>query len=110
MKRKEYIIKYTESTWDSVTITVWEPSEIFGPHGTITFINGKCYGKVGTKHREEWYDHLLVGEERFKAVDRAYGFEKERAFMIAKDAYPNLPEHAKIEDGGDIIISNLPKG
>lgn len=67
--------------------TAWEPSEIAGRHSTITTIDGRWYGRIGTGPDRKLYEHLPVGEERSEAVKKAYEAEYERAYKAIRAAH-----------------------
>jgi len=82
----------------------WEPSTIGGHHHTITFIDGVCYGRIGTDPDSTHYEDLAVGTpERSQAVARAYAERYDAAYrtIIAEHPHAATGKH----DSGEIVVT-----
>jgi hypothetical protein len=66
----------------------WEPSSLSGKHGTVTTINDKWYGKIGTDPDPDKFKHLPVGDERYEAVHAAYEERRQLAEKYIHEAFP----------------------
>ena len=86
------------------TLTAWVPSSIMGEHSTITHIEGRCYGQVGTERLPRWIDALpAMTEERSAAVRSWHALNYGRAYEAIEAAVPQAAE-PRLRDMGEITI------
>lgn len=76
-----------------------------GQYSTITTIDGKWHGKIGSDPEREKFDHLPVGQERFDAVRDAYRYRALIAEQYIHDAYPETQGHSAGEFGEIEIVA-----
>lgn len=86
------------------TLTAWVPSSTMGEHLTITFIDGLCYGRMGTERLPAKIAALPPHtEERTSAVrawrEQIYG----RAYAAIEAAVPEAAASDR-RDMGEITI------
>ncbi len=82
--------------------SAWEPSEIMGPHGTITFVGGECYGRVGTRQIGPEIEAMRGGSpERCAACDAHREAQYTEAYQAILAEYPEAafgrPDLGEIE-------------
>ncbi len=95
--------KYNIIGTNLIVYNAWEPSSITGKHSTITFIDSKCYGQIGTRRMPPEIDVLPAGsEERIKAVRRNYEEQYQEAYRIIIEAFPEAS--AGTRDMSDIEV------
>lgn len=83
------IKKYSVATTDLIVYDAWEPSALMGPHATITSIDDKWYGRIGTKRPPPELEALpRMSEERFRAVGKWYEDQYEEAYELIVQAFP----------------------
>lgn len=71
---------------DQVVYTAWEP---YDRHGTMTTIDGKLYGRIGTRPLTAELDALPRGtRERVLAVDSYHRAQYGEAYDAIVAAYP----------------------
>lgn len=89
----------------SVVYSVWEPSSFFGPHGTLTTINGETFGRLGTRRDlpEELESLPPYSDERWYRVKAWYTDQYEKAYQLILTEYPHLSTGYK--DMGEIIVN-----
>lgn len=86
----------------SVVLSAWEPSSYTGPHGTVTTIDGQCYGRIGTLRPSHELQALPAGsEERSRKVRAHYDAEYQRAYAaiiaVHAEAKHGEPDMGQIE-------------
>lgn len=70
-------------------LSAWEPTTLCGPHSTITFFEGRCYGRIGTKTPPPEIEALPPwSEERSRAVRGWYERQAHEAYALIEAAYP----------------------
>jgi hypothetical protein len=83
------IRKYSVATTDLIVYEAWEPSALMGPHATITSIDDKWYGRIGTRRPSAELEALPAGsEERFRAVGKWYEDQYDDAYKLIVQAFP----------------------
>ncbi len=82
--------------------TAWEPSTVMGTHSSIAFIDGECYGKIGTDPDQSLFDGMPIGRERSEAVNRAYDDRYAVAYAAILAEYPECADGEF--DGGEILL------
>lgn len=81
--------KYSVTHTDLIVYEAWEPSELMGPHATITSIDTQWYGRIGTRRPPPELERLPAGsEERFRAVGKWYEDQYEEAYRLIIQAFP----------------------
>lgn len=81
--------KYNIAATDLIVYDVWEPSELAGPHSTVTTIDGRWYGRLGTRRSTSELEGLAPGsEERFRAVGKWHDDQFEEAYRLIVQAFP----------------------
>ncbi len=86
-----------------IVYNAWEPSSVMGKHSTITTIDGKWYGRLGTSQVPPDINALPAGsDERIKAVRTYFDKEETEAYRIVIEAFPEAA--AGTRDMGDIEI------
>lgn len=81
----------------------WEPSGIMGKHSTITFIDGKCYGRIGSRHLSPEIDKLpALSNERLYAVRKAFEEQYQEAYNLIIQAFPEAADGSR--SMGDIEL------
>lgn len=81
--------KYNIAGSNLIVYNAWEPSGIFGPHSTITMIEGKWYGRIGTRRLSPDIEKLQAGsKERIEAVGKAFESQYEEAYKLIEGLYP----------------------
>ena len=96
------IEKYSIFTTDFVVYCVWEPSAIMWRHSTITTINGKWYGRIGSRPLPPEMDKIPVGPERLAAVRKWQEDQYQEAYNLIIGAFPEA--QAGSRDMGEITL------
>ncbi|MDP2730341.1 MAG: hypothetical protein Q8O55_07655 [Dehalococcoidales bacterium] len=95
--------KYNIIGTNLVVYNAWEPSSITGKHSSITTVDEKWYGKIGTSHVPPALDALPAGsDERIKAVHAYFEEEYAEAYRLIVEAFPEAATGTR--DMGDIEI------
>jgi len=103
------IKKYSVAGTDLIVYEVYEPSALMGPHGTVTSIEGKWYGRVGTRRPPPELEALPAGsEERFRAVGKWYEGQYEEAYKLITEAFPEAQGGRR--SMGEITLHWIPSG
>lgn len=81
--------------------TAWEPSSCFGPHHTITYIGGVCYGDMATLRIGAEIEGMKGGSlERIAACDAHRAVCEADAYALILAAFGDeLTDSAKCDSG-----------
>lgn len=103
---KNVVVKRTRILGTNTFLyTAWEPSSLMGNHHSITHIDGKCYGQIGTTCICDEIKALPGGsQERIDACELHREKEKNRAYEAIFNEYPNL-EGFKLGYAGEIEVT-----
>lgn len=87
--------RYSIAGTSLIEIEVWEPSQPssagrFYGHSTITHIEERLYGRVGSSDLPADLDALPYGKERIERVKAWQEAEYQRAYEAIAQAYPKL--------------------
>lgn len=83
------IDKYSIIGTNIIVYNAWEPSGVFGRHSTITTIDGKWYGRIGTRWLPPYLENMLAGSlERIQTVSKWLKDQYEEAYTLILQAYP----------------------
>jgi len=85
------------------TLTAWEPSALFTGHSTITYIDGQCWGRIGTDPLTADLDALVRGPNRTRLVRAWQAATYERAYAVLAEAVPGA--EAGTRDMGEITLT-----
>lgn len=80
--------KYSVAATDLLVYDAWEPSAIMGRHSTITTIEGRWYGRVGTRYLTPDVEALPPGDERSRVVGKWHEDQYEEAYRLIIQAFP----------------------
>ena len=90
------IIQAQNISGNGVTVySAWEPGEVMNTHSTITCIDGKWYGKVGTEVLPDEINRMPVDQPRFDAVAKWHTAKWEKAYSLIVAKYPDLADAQK---------------
>ncbi len=88
---------------DVVVFSVYEPSTMFGPHGTFTHEGDDCWGRIGTRRpSKEVLAMPVCADERVTAVKAHYAAEYERAYPLIVEVFPEAGAPGTIRRSGEI--------
>ena len=83
------IDKYSIIGTNVIVYQAWEPSGVFGAHSTITTIDGKWYGRIGTRWLPPYLENMLAGSlERIQTVSKWLKDQYEEAYKLILQVYP----------------------
>jgi lactate dehydrogenase-like 2-hydroxyacid dehydrogenase len=87
-----------------VVYSALEPSSYFGGHGSLTSVEGRTFGYVGTRRIGPEIEKLLPGsDERIEACRRFRLANALEAHALIRAAFPEETADA-VEDGADLEI------
>ena len=90
VKKSRIHPRNSDGTW-TVMYSVWEPTDgPAGRHRTITTIDGKWYGRVGTAELPAELDGIQVGGQRLAGIRAWYAAQYEEAYETIRAVYPDL--------------------
>lgn len=82
---------------------VWEPSALTGQHSSLTTIDGKWYGRVGTRPLPAALDALpAMSDERYNAVKRFHEEQYQEAYALIIATHPEA--FYGRPDMGEIVV------
>lgn len=80
--------KFSVAGTDLIVYEAWEPSAIIGKHGTLTSIEDKWYGRIGTRYLPPEIEELPRGDQRTRAVGKWHDDQYEEAYALITRAFP----------------------
>jgi len=80
--------RYNIITTDLWCYRAYEPSSIMGAHSTITTIDGKWYGEIGSRRLPGWMDAMPSGDERSRVVGEYIEANYEQEYALIVRAFP----------------------
>ena len=104
----KYIEVKTPNSWfiqeldwgTSITFTVWEPGSVIGTHSTITTINGKWYGRLGTRMLTPELADLPAGTDYRVNMVNGFRLNQENiAYSLILNETGIDPRNLKCSDG-----------
>lgn len=97
------IQRYSILTTDILVYSAWEPSTITGRHSTITSLNNKWYGRIGSRLLPPDINKIPFGPERLAAVEKWHKDQYQEAYSLIIEAFPEAKTGHR--DMGDITLN-----
>jgi hypothetical protein len=102
------IQRFRVITTNTIVYQAWEPGTLMGRHSTVTFFDGRCFGRIGSDPDGSIYDGIPVGAERSAAVKRAYDERYAVAYEAIIRAFPEAADGKR--DMGEITVTSATMG
>ena len=97
---------YIFSAWEPTTLKGTNHIPIIPSHSTITTINGKWYGRIGTREITPELNSIPVGIERFKKMKEYREEQYQKAYQAILAEYPELKDQNLKYEMGEIEFIN----